>query len=686
MCTPPLPATSPGIGAQGRGKRTRVRYDQNRHTSSTVKGLKRVPRRFSAIVRERCWLLMLVGMMLTVGVPTVAAAPMPATSSTVSPLGDTAAEQFANMYSPIAYVRQQAEPCDRKGEAYLPAPVEIVLGDPAVALKRDAGGKRADDPVIKMAPTAQDLAGKGAEYYLDLPGDPRAPGCTYEQDAKARMAGHQPTTYAHIVAEPEHHRLTMQYWFYTYFDDFNNTHESDWEMIQLRFDASSVEEALTQEPVSVAYAQHGSGETAGWHDTKLQREGNHPFVYPAVGSHATFYANNVYLSWGENGSGFGCDDTRTPSIRTPLQAVVLPDAPDPSGPFGWLLFAGRWGEREPGPYNGPKSPNISPKWDDPVGWQESLRPAGVVVPESDTLGPAPTDFFCTVAQVASRTLTYFGAHPLAVGGLLTALVAAFAWMVSISRRFYRPAWLLYRKQRRAFVRIGLAVIPISLLFNGFAYLVTTNPPIRWAVAWFGNTVAARFVSALIVGGIQQLAMVLLVAPAIIQVMRDDANGIYPGFRRAFRMTLTRMRVLASAFGRAVVVIGLLSISIVGLPWALWFFVRWGFFAQAAILDGMSTGKAAIRRSDEIVRGRWWQTLGIGAIFAIIAAVPGPIIGLLLLIVLKMPVELVNALGSLIYVITIPFGVIGYTLLYVDLRDHRQPALDATTVPARPAIA
>jgi hypothetical protein len=131
---------------------------------------------------------------------------------------------------------------------------------------------------------------------------------------------------------------------------------------------------------------------------------------------------------------------------------------------------------------------------------------------------------------------------------------------------------------------------------------------------------------------------------------------------------------------------LLSITVVGIPWAIWIYVRWGFFAQAIMLDGAPTGNAALRRSDEIVRGHWWHTLGIRAAFGIVAAAPGPIIGLVLLIVFKMPVELVNGLGSLIYVVTVPFGVIGVTLLYLHRRDARQPATDTAAAPARPAIA
>lgn len=40
-------------------------------------------------------------------------------------------------------------------------------------------------------------------------------------------------------------QLAVQYWFYWYFNDWNNTHESDWKFIQVLFDASTVADALT---------------------------------------------------------------------------------------------------------------------------------------------------------------------------------------------------------------------------------------------------------------------------------------------------------------------------------------------------------------------------------------------------------------------------------------------------------
>ena len=63
------------------------------------------------------------------------------------------------------------------------------------------------------------------------------PGCDYERWARRVTADTQPTTYAHVAQEPAHpERLSLQYWLYP-FNDWNNLHEGDWEMIQLVFAA-----------------------------------------------------------------------------------------------------------------------------------------------------------------------------------------------------------------------------------------------------------------------------------------------------------------------------------------------------------------------------------------------------------------------------------------------------------------
>ena len=57
-------------------------------------------------------------------------------------------------------------------------------------------------------------------------------------------------------------KLALQYWLYYAFNNWNNTHEADWEMIQLVFNAASAVEALERRPVEVGYSQHEGAERA----------------------------------------------------------------------------------------------------------------------------------------------------------------------------------------------------------------------------------------------------------------------------------------------------------------------------------------------------------------------------------------------------------------------------------------
>ncbi|MGI8484906.1 MAG: hypothetical protein ACR2OU_11670, partial [Thermomicrobiales bacterium] len=219
----------------------------------------------------------------TQSTPEATPAASPVAAASASP-----EQQLIEKYAPIAGLKNQTKACDADGEPYLPVSVDAVLGHSDVTLKEITGSSSAVDEVVTKAPTAQDLFGKGSNYYLDLPGNPRHAGCSYEAWFKATSPGATPTTYAHIVTDGSG-RLVVQYWFYYIFNRFNNTHESDWEMMQIFFEVGTVADALKTEPTSVDYAQHGGGETSSWTDTKFHRDGNHPIVYSASGSHASQY-------------------------------------------------------------------------------------------------------------------------------------------------------------------------------------------------------------------------------------------------------------------------------------------------------------------------------------------------------------------------------------------------------------
>jgi hypothetical protein len=163
-------------------------------------------------------------------------------------------------------LQEQKEPCGR-GEPYRPSSVGVVLGKPDVVLR----GPGAGHPVVKTAPTSADLFGKGDGYYLDLPGNPLSPGCTFEK-ALDRWGDGQPSiAYTHLAREAGRPgKLALQYWLYYGFNDFNDKHESDWEMIQIVFPAGDARRALSTSPLETAYSQHAGGERADWNDDKLE--------------------------------------------------------------------------------------------------------------------------------------------------------------------------------------------------------------------------------------------------------------------------------------------------------------------------------------------------------------------------------------------------------------------------------
>ncbi len=597
----------------------------------------------------------------------------------------SAEQQLADTYSPIAMLKQQEGPCDRNGEPYVPAPVEIVLGDAQVLLREDAGGDHNDDPTLVDGPTAQDLAAAGELSYIDFPGNPRKPGCDYARFAQTRMAELTPTTYAHVVVDTATGKVALQYWFYYVFNDFNNTHESDWEMIQIVFQAGSIEEALQVEPIQVGYAQHGGGELAAWDDVKLQREGSHPVVYPAAGSHATYYGDKIYIGWGEHGTGFGCDDTTAPSNRVPLEPVLVPTDPDPNGPFAWLLFEGRWGERQPWEFNGPKGPNLGGKWNDPIGSIENWRSSSLIAPGSQTLGPSATDFFCTVSERGSSLLIYAGVYPwLVIGGVSTAITLLMLLFI-VARRTLSNAVFLYVAYWRAFLGIGLLTVPIGIAFNGMQLFVAENPPMDWVLQWFNDTASAKLTVVALVGGAQQLAMILIVAPAIIQAISDIRSGLEPGVVRSYRYGLRRFEVLVVAVLILVIAVFGLLLLIVGLPLALFLAVRWQFFGQAVVLDHVTEPRAALRRSSQVVRGKWWRALAASFVFQLLGALPGPLVGIALLIGGGTTVQLANAVSSLVFAIAIPISVIALTLVYEQLsgRAPTRPALSIAESPPEP---
>jgi hypothetical protein len=181
---------------------------------------------------------------------------------------------LAEAYAPVVRLVEQPEECG-PGEPYLPIDVEILFDEPTVALRGPWG-----DDLIEVGPSARDLARGLYEYHLDFPGNALDPGCRYEQWARRVSEGTTPTVYAHVATDPGYpDQLSLQYWLFYVFNDWNNLHEGDWEMIQLVFEAGDASQALSREPTSIGYSQHQGAERATWGEEKLELvDGRHPVV------------------------------------------------------------------------------------------------------------------------------------------------------------------------------------------------------------------------------------------------------------------------------------------------------------------------------------------------------------------------------------------------------------------------
>ena len=243
--------------------------------------------------------------------------------------------------------------------------------------------------LVKIAPSASDLSPARYEYHLDFPGDALNPGCSYEQWARLVTKGTAPTVYAHVATDPAFPgKLALQYWLYYVFNDWNNTHEGDWEMIQLVFDAKDAREALSGRPVSVGYSQHEGAERAPWGDEKLELvDGTHPVVHPAAGSHANFYDEALFL--GSQGSeGVGCDDTRGPTRELrPIVRTIPSDPAAARAAFPWIGFEGRWGELQKAFFNGPTGPNLNLNGPSRSGGRRTGVNEASAFPEAACSGP-----------------------------------------------------------------------------------------------------------------------------------------------------------------------------------------------------------------------------------------------------------------------------------------------------------
>lgn len=592
----------------------------------------------------------------------------------------SAVDDLVDAYLPVLRVVDQPVPCG-PGEPYRVMRPEAVLGVDGMGR---AGVVLTGGPDDVDAPTEADLPVPGDDtWHLDLPGNALRPRCDYEELFDAWRT--EPTVYARVAGEEGRPgELVVQYWFFYLYNDWNDRHEGDWEMIQVHFRAADAAGALEVGPYQVAFAQHEGAELSNWSGDVLELvDGTRPVVYVAAGSHASYYREARWFGKSA-ASGFGCDDTRGPHEDVSPEVEVLSDEQLPR----WARYEGRWGERRPSFNNGPTGPITKRQWAEPVSWaDEEGRRGAVDLPSG---GTAVTDAFCSATRQASILMFGLFDRPILVGLLLVALVLGL--VLALRATIWRPvvlAPLVVRRRLGQMVRSALALIrrsPRSALRVGALLPLAGSLGALLQVIVLAFTdvgdladVADRSSGS---GGALALALGgLFVLPAtatvgvmtMLMVEAAIERGAPPPYRELVRATWARRRVIGMAWGLAIAaLLGLATVVL--LPVVFWCLARWSVAVPAAL-----HGPRPLHRSAELTAGMRWRSLGLASVSVFFSGVLPPTCGIVVLLITDWSFGVVNIVATMVSMLFAPIAGILQLLQWADLeaRADEGPARDGT---------
>jgi hypothetical protein len=583
---------------------------------------------------------------------------------------------LAERYAPVMMLVKQDKDCG-PGEPYQPSNVDPVMDNSTVALR----GPWTPRDLIEVSPSQDDLAQGLSGYSLDLPGNPLAAGCEYEEWARDTWGEDaQPTIYAHVARQKDRpNRLALQYFFYYQFNDFNNKHESDWERIAIEFATPSARTALNQQPALVVYGQHYGAETASWDDDKLEKvDGTHPVVYVSAGSHASQYSADLFL--GRSASqGFGCDSTVGPHRQVRPRVETIPASMDRAVTmYPWVGYEGHWGEvGSQRFYQAPTGPSQKAAWTKPFGWSANARDRSFAVPGGDAYQDTATGFFCSFVEFGSNVFRQFTARPLPSLAVLAVLVFVASWLIrrtswgsspslpAFGRRslgqIIAVAWEMFWSRLGLFVCIGLPAVLVSL---GAALLQTYAA--SSGDVWLQSTSA--------LAGIL-LALVLLWAQsATVQALVELDAGRRVRMRDAYRLAARRLLPVAGTVLLVIVGLILMTLTVLLIPVALVMLVGWSLVLPVVLLDRTS-GFRALRRSWRLVRPQFFTMVALLLFVAVLGNLLGGVLATAVILAVQAPFTLVNLLPGVVTSLLLPFISLLIAYAYFNGRAREQAKME-----------
>ena len=312
---------------------------------------------------------------------------------------------------------------------------------------------------------------------------------------------------------------------------------------------------------------------------------------------------------------------------------------------------------------------------------EGWRDRSYAVPAGGAVGTRATDFFCTAVETGSVGLVKLLQNPPLMLAGLAVLIGAL--LFAITRTTWRPVAPLRLARRRTwgqilsaagrmyvrrlplFLGIGVLLLPIAVVTTVLQGLVLA------AARLVEGDVEAEAGGALVllavgIGTTLTVLGLALVQAATACALVEIDHGRRIGPARAYRLALTKLGSLLGAVAIAVAAWAVLSTTVVLLPLAIWLVVRVALLAQVAEVERASATES-LRRSSQLVRGRWLKVASLVVVGAALVLATGPLLGALLILVTDMPLAFLNLVAGLVYTLAMPVVALITSYVYFDVR-------------------
>jgi hypothetical protein len=150
-------------------------------------------------------------------------------------------------------------------------------------------------------------------------------------------------------------------------------------------------------------------------------------------------------------------------------------------------------------------------------------------------------------------------------------------------------------------------------------------------------------------------------------MKHIRRGERPTVIGSYRASIRHFPTMLLAWLVYFALIASVSLTVIALPFAIYFGVTLQFFPQSVILEHERPGWNALVCSWRTTRGQLPRTLVRTLPFLLVAVLPGPVVGITFLILGGSRVQFANVASGFLYALLIPYAYIGITMAWRRLR-------------------